>query len=423
MKARIITIGDEILIGQIIDTNSAWIASKLNDIGISIESTRSIGDSECVIIDSIKSSIRDVDITIITGGLGPTKDDITKYALSKVFSSKLVRDDNTYQFLKEMLNSRGVEFNELNQSQAMVPAGCIVLPNKNGTAPCMWFERGDRVVISLPGVPFEMKALMVDLVIPRLMKRFKFNSIIHKTAMTFGLAESILATVISDWESNLDASLHLAYLPNPSGIRLRLSAYSVEHKVATEAIDRAFNELESIIPHYFIGYGEVTVADVVAKILTDKGATLSIAESCTGGALSGYFTSRSGASKYFTGSVVSYSNEIKHNVLGVHNETLKEYGAVSEQVAIEMSEGVRDLCGTDYSISTTGIAGPDGGSVDKPVGTVWISISSSSGTVTKKMTFGSLREQNIIRSSVAAINLLRLTLLNIDSTPTTEGVL
>ncbi len=412
MKARIITIGDEILIGQIVDTNTAWIASRLNDIGVTIDTTISIGDREDAIIDCVESALRDVDITIITGGIGPTKDDITKHTLAKIFSSELVRDEATYQFLKDMLKTRGVEFNELNQSQAMVPKVCTVLPNRNGTAPCMWFERGDRVVVSLPGVPFEMKSLMTELVIPKLEDRFEFTSNVHKTVMTFGLAESVLATTISEWEDCLDDSLHLAYLPNPSGIRLRLSAYNVSQDVAVGVIDRAFDELKAIIPKYFIGYGDITVADVVAKILIEKGATLSIAESCTGGALSSRFTINSGASKYFVGSVVSYSNEIKHKVLGVSNETLMKYGAVSEQVAREMSEGVRRLCGSDYSISTTGIAGPDGGTDDKPVGTVWISVSSPSGTVAEKITFVSLREQNIMRSSAAAINLLRLILIN-----------
>ena len=411
MKARIITIGDEILIGQIVDTNTAWIASRLNDIGVTIDTTISIGDREDAIIDCVESALRDVDITIITGGIGPTKDDITKHTLAKIFSSELVRDEATYQFLKDMLKTRGVDFNELNQSQAMVPKVCTVLPNKNGTAPCMWFERGDRVVVSLPGVPFEMKSLMTELVIPKLEDRFEFTSNVHKTVMTFGLAESVLATTISEWEDCLDDSLHLAYLPNPSGIRLRLSAYNVSQDVAVGVIDRAFDELKAIIPKYFIGYGDITVADVVANILIEKGATLSIAESCTGGALSSRFTINSGASKYFVGSVVSYSNEIKHKVLGVSNETLMKYGAVSEQVAREMSEGVRRLCGSDYSISTTGIAGPDGGTDDKPVGTVWISVSSPSGTVAEKITFVSLREQNIMRSSAAAINLLRLILI------------
>lgn len=412
MRARIITIGDEILIGQIVDTNTAWIASKLNDIGVTIDTTISIGDRENAIIDCVESALRDVDITIITGGIGPTKDDITKHTLAKIFSSELVRDEATYQFLKDMLETRGVEFNELNQSQAMVPEACVVLPNRRGTAPGMWFERGDRVVVSLPGVPFEMKSLMTEQVISRLQDKFEFTSNIHKTVMTFGLAESILAETISDWEEGLEESLHLAYLPNPSGIRLRLSAYNVNQQDAELAIERAFDKLKLIIPTYFIGYGDITVADVVAEILIEKGATLSIAESCTGGALSSRFTMNSGASKYFVGSVVSYSNEIKHHVLGVKNETLIKYGAVSEEVAREMSEGVRRLCGSDYSISTTGIAGPDGGTDEKPVGTVWISVSGPSGTVAERVTFVSMREQNIMRSSAAAINKLRLTLIN-----------
>lgn len=411
MKADIITIGDEILIGQIIDTNSAWIAARLGEIGVSVRRKYSIGDNRQEIVDAVEESLTKSEITIITGGLGPTKDDITKRVLAEVFDSKLIRDNETFERVERMMKARGIEFNELNQGQALVPDKCTVLPNLKGTAPGMWFERNGRVVVSLPGVPFEMEALMVESVLPKIKEAFELASVVHKTAITFGLAESMLAAKIAPWEESLPEHLHLAYLPSPSQLRLRLSVYNMDHEVATKEIDEAFDRLMPLLGDLFVGWGDTTVQSAVANILIQRGETLSAAESCTGGALSAKFTAMSGASEYFWGGVVSYDNSVKENVLGVSRENLETYGAVSEQVARQMAEGVRRLCGTTYGVATTGIAGPTGGTPDKPVGTVWMAVAGPTGTVAKVVQHGKVRAINIERAASAAINMLRLELL------------
>lgn len=411
MKADIITIGDEILIGQIIDTNSAWIAARLGEIGLSVRRKYSIGDNRQEIVDAVEESLTKSEITIITGGLGPTKDDITKRVLAEVFDSKLIRDNETFERVERMMKARGIEFNELNQGQALVPDKCTVLPNLKGTAPGMWFERNGRVVVSLPGVPFEMEAIMIESVLPKIKATFKLASVIHKTAITFGLAESMLAAHIAPWEESLPEHLHLAYLPSPSQLRLRLSAYNMDHAVATKEIDEAFDRLMPLLGDLFVGWGDTTVQSAVANILIQRGETLSAAESCTGGALSAKFTAMSGASEYFWGGVVSYDNSVKENVLGVSRENLETYGAVSEQVARQMAEGVRRLCGTTYGVATTGIAGPTGGTPDKPVGTVWMAVAGPTGTLAKVVQHGKVRAINIERAASAAINMLRLELL------------
>lgn len=411
MKADIITIGDEILIGQIIDTNSAWIAARLGEIGLSVRRKYSIGDNREEIVEAVEESLAKSEVTIITGGLGPTKDDITKRVLAEVFDSELVRDQATYQRVERMMKARGIEFNELNQGQALVPACCTVLDNHKGTAPGMWFERNGRVVISLPGVPFEMEALMVESVLPKIKEHFDLASVVHKTAITFGLAESMLAAKIAPWEESLPDYLHLAYLPSPSQLRLRLSAYDMDQEVATHEIDAAFERLMPLLGELFVGWGDTTVQSAVAEKLIQRGETLSAAESCTGGALSAKFTAMSGASEYFWGGVVSYDNSVKENVLGVSHENLENYGAVSEQVARQMAEGVRRLCGTTYGVSTTGIAGPTGGTPDKPVGTVWMAVAGPNGTVAKVIQHGKVRAINIERAASAAINMLRLEML------------
>ena len=423
MKAEIITIGDEILIGQIVDTNSAWISQRLNETGITVSSKISIADDRTQIIDTIDTALRGNDLVVVTGGLGPTKDDITKKTLADYFGSKLVRHEPTFEFIRTLMTKRGIAFNELNQAQALVPECCTVLMNHNGTAPGMWFERNGKILVSLPGVPFEMMPLINDEVLPRIREHFSLRSVVHKTAITFGLAESALALKIAPWEDSLPAFLKLAYLPNPSQIRLRLSAYDTDQKMAQEEIDRQFARLEALIPAYVIGYGDDTVASITAELLHRRGATLAVAESCTGGALSSAFTSMPGASEYFLGSVVSYSNSVKEQVLGVHADDLKYYGAVSQQVAEQMAAGVRRITGADYAISTTGIAGPSGGSPEKPVGTVWIGIASAKGVFARKMVFGHLRRQNIERATANAINLLRLVLTDRIETPVQQGLL
>lgn len=411
MRADIITIGDEILIGQIIDTNSAWIAARLGEVGVTIRRKYSIGDRREEIISAVNESLSQSELTIITGGLGPTKDDITKRVLAEVFDSELVLDQATYDRVERMMAARGIDFNDLNKGQALVPACCTVLANHKGTAPGMWFERDGRVVVSLPGVPFEMEALMSECVLPRVKEHFSLRSVVHKTAITFGMAESMLAAKIAPWEESLPAHLHLAYLPSPSQLRLRLSVYDMDKEEATREIDEWFDKLMPLLGDLFVGWGDATVQSAVADILTHRGETLSAAESCTGGALSAKFTAMSGASEYFWGGVVSYDNSVKENLLGVSRENLERYGAVSEQVAREMAEGVRRACGTTYGVATTGIAGPTGGTPDKPVGTVWMAVAGPLGTVAKVLVHGKVRAINIERAASAAINMLRLELL------------
>lgn len=410
MRADIITIGDEILIGQIVDTNSAWIAARLGEIGVSIRRKYSIGDRREEIIDAVEESLAKSELVIITGGLGPTKDDITKRVLAEIFHSPMVCDQETYERVERMMTARGIAFNDLNKGQAMVPECCTVLANHKGTAPGMWFEREGRVVVSLPGVPFEMEALMLESVLPKVSEHFDLAAVVHKTAITYGLAESMMAEYIAAWEDALPPHLHLAYLPSPSQLRLRLSAYDMDKAQAEREIDEQFEQLLPLLGDYFVGWGDTTVQSAVAKLLLGKGATLSAAESCTGGALSAKFTTMSGASEYFWGGVVSYDNSVKENVLGVSRENLATYGAVSEQVARQMAEGVRRVCGTTYGIATTGIAGPSGGTPDKPVGTVWMAVATPTRTIAKVVVHGKIRAVNIERAATAAINMLRLEL-------------
>lgn len=408
MKADIITIGDEILIGQIIDTNSAWIAARLGEIGVSIRRKYSIGDRREEIIGAVEESLTKAEVTIITGGLGPTKDDITKRVLAEIFHSQLICDKETYERVERMMAARGIAFNDLNKGQAMVPECCTVLPNHKGTAPGMWFEHEGRVVVSLPGVPFEMEGLMEESVLPRIKEHFALASVVHRTAITYGLAESMMAELIAPWEDALPPHLHLAYLPSPSQLRLRLSAYDVEQDVAEKEIQEQFAKLLPIVGDYFVGWGDTTVQSAVAEMLVQRGETLASAESCTGGVIASKITAMSGASEYFWGGVVSYDNSVKENVLGVSRHNLETYGAVSEQVARQMAEGVRRLCGTTYGVSTTGIAGPTGGTPDKPVGTVWMAVATPTHTIAKCVQHGKVRAVNIERAASAAINMLRL---------------
>ncbi len=411
MTAEIITIGDEILIGQIVDTNAAWISSHLNGIGISVGRRVTVGDNAAEIRAAITEARSRARVTIVTGGLGPTKDDITKLTVADMFSSRLVRNEEQYEFNRGYLGGRGIEFNALNGHQSDVPECCRVLPNRNGTAPGMWFEEGDGVLVLLPGVPFEMSKLMEESVLPLLKEHFSLRQVVHRTAITFGIAESVLAERIAGWESALPSWLHLAYLPSPSQIKLRLSAYDVDGAEARAEIDRRFEALRGIIPAHLIGFDDDTVASVVARLLTQGGRTLAVAESCTGGALSARFTAMAGASDYFRGGVVSYSNDVKAGVLGVNGDDIARYGAVSRQVAEQMAEGVRRLCGADYALSTTGIAGPTGGTEEKQVGTVWMAVASAGGVKSKKIVGGRLREQNIDRAATTAIYMLYLQLV------------
>ncbi len=422
MFATIITIGDEILIGQIVDTNSAFISRRLNDAGISVLERTSIGDAADEITAALDRALSRSEVVMITGGLGPTKDDITKKTLAEYFGVGLVCDQESYRMTERMLAERGIEFNGLNRSQALVPEGCRVFPNHNGTAPGMWLEKDGKVVVSLPGVPFEMEALMDD-VMPALRAHFSLHNNVHKTLITFGLAESVLAETIAPWEDALPAYMHLAYLPSPSAIRLRLSAYDVDGAQAEREIGERFAGLEKIIGPYIVGYGDTTVQDVVAGMLRERGAMLAVAESCTGGRIASKFTAMAGASDYFLCGVTAYSNEAKTTLLGVGDSVIKRFGAVSREVAERMAAGVKYISGADYAVATTGIAGPAGGSPEKPVGTVWIAVATPDGVFSRRMQYGKLREQNIERASSSAINLLRLAMLGKTDTKTLESIL
>lgn len=411
MRASIVTIGDEILIGQIVDTNSVSIARHLNAAGIVVHEKISIGDDREQIVDTLRRALAASQVVVVTGGLGPTKDDITKKTLAEMFGSRLVENSAVAAHVQRMLESRGIAFNELNRSQALVPECCTVLFNAHGTAPGMWFEQEGRVVVSLPGVPFEMEHLMQDEVMPRLKARFALKSIVHRTLITSGLAESMLAERIEAWETALPPYLKLAYLPNPGAVRLRLSAYEVEGESVAQEIERQFEKLRAIIPEYIVGFETATVQELVHNTLIERGLTLATAESCTGGVIASRFTAMPGASAYFRCGVVSYSNEAKAEILGVDPEMLERFGAVSEQVARQMAEGVRRIAGADFAVATTGIAGPAGGSDEKPVGTVWIAVATPAGTIAERKACGTDRGQIIDRAASFAISMLRERLL------------
>ncbi len=422
MQAEIITIGDELLIGQVVDTNSAWLGSTLGDDGIKVIQITSVQDHAAQIVQAVNDALSRADIVLMTGGLGPTKDDITKKTLAEMFGMKLVRNEQVYDMVGKQLALRGIAFTELNQGQALVPDGCTVLPNRNGTAPGMWFERDGKVLISMPGVPFEMKALVKDEVLPRLRKHFALDANVHRTIITFGLAESILADTIASWEEALPPYLHLAYLPSALCIRLRLSAYEIDRQKAEQEIESQIEKLSKVIPHYIIGSEDDSLESVTGTLLKTRGETLATAESCTGGNIAHRFTAMPGASEYFKGGVVAYSNEVKIALLGVDPESLNRYGAVSQSVAEQMAEGVRRATGATYGISTTGIAGPTGGTPEKPVGTVWMAVATPNGVFSRRMVFGSVRSQNIERASSNCINLLRLQLLGLGDLPLCDNV-
>ena len=406
MKSTIITIGDEILIGQILDTNSRYISQALNRIGVVVAERTSIGDNATQIVETLDRALAATDIVIITGGLGPTKDDITKHTLAKYFDSELIYNETVGEAVEKLLAARGIAFTELNRGQAMVPRCCTVLHNYHGTAPGMWFEKDGKVVISLPGVPFEMVHLIDDSVIPMLRNRFDLKAIVHKTMITSGIAESILAERIAQWEDNLPQVLHLAYLPAPNIVRLRLSAYEVDGESVEKLIDEQFCKLQKIIPEAVVGFEDASVEQLVHNILIERGESLSVAESCTGGAIASKFTAMAGASAYFMAGVVSYSNESKRDILGVNMDDIIRYGAVSETVAVQMAEGAKRISQSHYAISTTGIAGPTGGSAEKPVGTVWIGIATPTRSFAVLKNCGTDRSQIIQRATAYAIRLL-----------------
>lgn len=406
MLAEIITIGDELLIGQVIDTNSAWMAEQLNMAGIRVHQITSISDNQEHILKTLKEASERVQLILITGGLGPTKDDITKQTLCKYFNTSLIFSEEAYKNVENLFYHRGVAVTEKNRLQAMVPANCQVITNRNGTAPGMWFEKNGCIYVSMPGVPFEMKAIMEQEIIPRLLNKLN-QVIIHRTILTEGVGESHLASIIEPWEDSLPAFINLAYLPQPGMVRLRLTAYGTNREQLQTAINNAEKELYPYAGKYIFGFDNDTLESVVGQLLVSKGMTLATAESCTGGNIAQLITSIAGSSDYFKGSVVAYSNEIKEKLLGVPQQTLIDHGAVSEETVIAMATGVRASFSTDYAIAVSGIAGPGGGTDEKPVGTTWIAITTPTETIARKFLFGDHRGRNIQKASKAALNMLR----------------
>ncbi len=407
MKAEIITIGDELLIGQVIDTNSAWIAEQLNLYGVEIYQITSVHDEQKQILEALLKAEQSADIIILTGGLGPTKDDITKNVLCKYFNTKLVFHKPAFEQIKERFKNRNISINKLNKDQALVPESCTVLLNKAGTAPGMWFKKGSKIYISIPGVPFEMKYLMEHEILPRIKDLGAGRAIYHKTINTHGLPESILAKTIEDWETALPVNIKLAYLPNPMAVRLRLSVTGANLNILKQQVEEEIEKLKKIIPENIYGFDNETLAEVTGRLLVSNSASLALAESCTGGFISHLITSVPGSSSYFKGSIIAYSNEVKQKILGVNPVSIEKFGAVSEQVACEMAHGVKDLFGVDYAIATTGIAGPGGGTEEKPTGTVWIAVADNRLVAAEKFVFGNNRERNIMRSSQTALQMLR----------------
>ena len=407
VKVEIITIGDEILIGQIVDTNSAWMSVGLNKAGFEIVQITSVHDDAAHIVASLDLALERAEVVLFTGGIGPTKDDITKQTLSRYFGMQLVFSDEVYKNIEQVLINRSRAVNELTRTQAFVPDGCTVIQNRVGTAPVTWFEKNGKVIVSMPGVPNEMKHIMSTEVIPRLSQRYKTPTIIHKNVIVQGYPESALAMKIADWENALPADIHLAYLPNYGIIKLRLSGISDDPLSLEFSINQQIAGLTEILADAIVAYDDTPVEEMIGNLLADKGMTLATAESCTGGFIAHKITSIPGSSQYFKGSVVAYSNEVKVNVLNVLPGDIDLYGAVSKQVVEQMAVNVRKLLKTDVAIATSGIAGPDGGTAEKPVGVVWISVSSPKGVVSREFKFGNVRIQNIERTAQTAMLMLK----------------
>ncbi len=406
MSAEIITIGDEILIGQIVDTNSAWMAKQLNLIGIKVKQVTSVSDDESHILEALQLAETRANIILITGGLGPTKDDITKLTLAKYFNMGFRRDEETLTHVQGIFERAKRPMIDLNMRQADVPDGCIVIKNKNGTAPCMWFEHNGKVIVSMPGVPHEMIGLMEDDILPRLKATFKLPVIFHKTILTSGIGESFLAQQIAVVEDSLPPHIKLAYLPRLGQVRLRLSGTGADAAALEQEVGFYSKQIVDEIKQYVVAEEDIPLEKAILNIMTAKNLTLSTAESCTGGYLAHLITQHPGSSSVFAGGGVTYSNELKQSVLGVKKETLDTYGAVSEQTVKEMASGAVARFHTDYAVAVSGIAGPDGGTPDKPVGTVWIAVASSTDVQAKVFTFGNKRLQNIERSATAALTMI-----------------
>jgi nicotinamide-nucleotide amidase len=412
VRAEIITIGDEILYGQILDTNTQWISLELDKLGIKTVRKSSVGDQKDEIVQILQEAQKRADVVFITGGLGPTKDDLTKKILADFFGCTLAYHAEALQDVTEFFAKRGRTLTDINRDQALLPTKCRFIPNKQGTAPAMWFKELDTIWVSMPGVPFEMKAIMETEVLPRLIKHFQLPVIVHQVMKTIGIGESYLSDLIQDWELQLPSHIKLAYLPSLGIVKLRLTGFGDSAEILHQQIAAEYAKVMPLIKSYVFGYDKDELADVLGKLLIAQNASLALAESCTGGYLAHQFTQHAGSSAYFLGGVLAYANDVKMNQLGVSAQVLEEEGAVSESCVIAMANGARQITGSTYSLATSGIAGPDGGSLEKPVGTIWIALAHPSGVIARKLTMGGTRVQNIHLTSLTAINLLRRFLLN-----------
>jgi nicotinamide-nucleotide amidase len=410
MKAEIISIGDELLIGKTINTNASWLGNELSLINIVVKWCQTISDDKNDIISALELAFKRSDLIIITGGLGPTKDDITKHVLCEYFDTELEINETILVKIENYFKNRNRPILEVNKLQAALPKKCSIIPNELGTASGMWFEKEDKIFVSLPGVPYEMKGMMKSVLLNKFQEYFKVKSLYHKTILTTGIGESFLADKMKDWENRIrDNGFSLAYLPSPGMVKLRIT--SNKGKKDSQQIDNYFSELTQQLPKHVYGFENDTLASVIAEKLKKSNKTLSTVESCTAGGIANEIVSIPGSSSYYQGSIVAYSYELKSLLVDVNPNTIKSFGAVSEETAIEMVKGGLNKMNTDYCIATTGIAGPDGGLPDKPVGTVWVAVASKNNIVTKKFLFGDNRERNMKMTIYAALNLLRINFL------------
>jgi nicotinamide-nucleotide amidase len=413
MRSALITIGDEILIGQVTDTNVVWIAKELNLIGVSVEEMVTVSDDPDQITETLDRYIGVYDLLIMTGGLGPTRDDLTKQTLANYFESPMVMVPEVLEKITAFFKERGRNMIDSNIRQAELPEVCQVLMNNHGTAPGMWFEKSGSIIVSLPGVPYEMIGLMQDEVLPRIRKRVTVPEVVHQTIMTQGVPESYLAVLLKDWELSLPDCVKLAYLPRPGIVRLRLTVSGRCATDASQILEILVDKLKKTIPQHIFGFDDITLEKALGDTLKQKGLTVATAESCTGGNIARLLTSVPGSSGYYTGSVIAYQNEVKTSILKVEKGVINSHGSVSKQVVEQMVKGVMEVLGSDTVIATSGIAGPDGGTDEKPVGTTWISVAYKDKIVTRKFHFGGTRERIIDQASFTAMQLLRRLLLDL----------
>ncbi|MCL6259598.1 competence/damage-inducible protein A [Aquiflexum sp. TKW24L] len=411
VKAEIIAIGDELLYGQIVDTNSQWISQELDKIGVRVVHRSTIGDNRDGILAAFEAAEKRADIILMTGGLGPTNDDLTKPLLAEYFDCKLELVPEALEAVRTFFEKRGRELTDLNRFQAHLPTKCVYVPNEMGTAPGMWFEQNGKKWMSMPGVPHEMKNLMTGFVIPKIKSLFTLPNIYHKLIKTVGIGESWLADLIKDWEKNLPQHIKLAYLPSLGQVKLRLTAFGEDLFILQNDVEDQINKVFPIIGKYIFGYNKETLEEAVGRLLKQNNQKVALAESCTGGYISHLITSIAGSSDYFQGSLIPYHNHFKNSLLGVENETLEKHGAVSEPTVIQMAENIRVKFNADFGLASSGIAGPGGGWAEKPVGTVWIACAFEGNTVTKKLQLTQDRMLNIQLTAVAVLNLLRLSIL------------